>query len=94
MAARACRVKSGRAHPCGAIKLNSKWPPAEREVVFSGSAPSIEEARGLIQRFRALAGAPIPGRRVALLAANSGTVYVETPDQPQYLVNGWLLTKP
>ena len=61
--------------PCGAMQSEFEHCPGqEREIVFFlGAAPSIEEARGLIQRYPGRwAGAPRPGRRVALLATNAG----------------------
>jgi len=81
--------------PCGAMQTEFEMAPRqEREVVFFlGAAPSIEEARGLIQRFRG-AG---PARRSLegvwhYWQRTLGTVYVETPDQGlNTLVNGWLL---
>ena len=60
--------------PCGAMQSEFEIAPGqEREIVFIlGAAPSVEEARGLIQRYRGAGPAPSPGRRVALLAANAG----------------------
>ena len=81
--------------PCGAMQSEFDVAPGqEREIVFFlGAAPSVEEARGLIQRFRG-AG---PARRALegvwhYWQRTLGTVYVETPDQGiNTLVNGWLL---
>ena len=69
-------------------------PKQEREIVFFlGAAPTVEEARELIQRYRG-AG---PARRALegvwhYWQRTLGAVYVETPDQGiNTLVNGWLL---
>jgi cyclic beta-1,2-glucan synthetase len=62
-------------------------------VFFLGAAPSVEEARGLIQRYRGTG----PARRALEGVWNYwqrtlGAVHVETPDQGiNALVNGWLL---
>jgi cellobiose phosphorylase len=81
--------------PCGAMQTEFEMAPSQdREIVFVlGAAASIEEARGLIQRFRgteaahrALQGAWHYWQRTL------GTVHVETPDPGlNALVNGWLL---
>ena len=81
--------------PCGAMRSEFEIAPRqEREIVFFlGAAPSIEEARGLIQ------GIAEPDLRAAAWKAfgnywqrTLGTVYVETPDRGlNVLVNGWLL---
>ncbi len=81
--------------PCGAMQSEFDIAPGqEREIVFFlGAAPSIDEARGLIQRFRGTG----PARRAlegvwSYWQRTLGTVYVETPDQGiNILVNGWLL---
>ena len=81
--------------PCGAMQSEFDIAPGqEREIIFFlGAAPSVEEARGLIQRYRG-AG---PARRALegvwhYWQRTLGTVYVETPDQGiNTLVNGWLL---
>ena len=81
--------------PCGAMQSAFELASGqEREIVFSmGAAQNIDEARGLIQRFR---GA-LPARKAlegvwSYWQRTLGTVYVETPDQSiNILVNGWLL---
>jgi cellobiose phosphorylase len=81
--------------PCGAMQSEFDIAPGqEREIVFLlGAAPSVEEARGLIQRFRGAA----PARRALegvwhYWQRTLCTVHVETPDQGiNTLVNGWLL---
>lgn len=81
--------------PCGAMQSEFDIAPGQkREIVFFlGAASSVEEARGLIQRYRG-AG---PARRALegvwhYWQRTLGTVYVETPDQGvNTLVNGWLL---
>ncbi len=81
--------------PCGAMQSQFDIAPGEeREIVFFlGAAPSIDEARGLIQRYRGTG----PARRALegvwhYWQRTLGTVYVETPDQGiNILVNGWLL---
>ena len=81
--------------PCGAMQAEFEIAPGqEHEIVFTlGAAASVEEARGLIQRYRGVG--PV---RQALEGVwqywqrTLGTVYVETPDQGiNTLVNGWLL---
>lgn len=81
--------------PCGAMQTDIELAPGqEHDVVFTlGAAPSVEEARGLIQRYRGVGPA-----RQALEGVwhywqqTLGAVYVETPDQGvNILVNGWLL---
>jgi cellobiose phosphorylase len=81
--------------PCGAMQSEFDIEPGqEREIVFFlGAAPSVEDARGLIQRYRGIG----PARRALegvwhYWQRTLGTVYVETPDQGiNALVNGWLL---
>lgn len=81
--------------PCGAMQSEFDIAPGqEREIVFFlGAAPSVEEARGLIQRYRGTG----PARRAVegvwqYWQRTLGTVYVETPDEGlNTLVNGWLL---
>ena len=61
--------------PCGAMQTQFELAPGQdREVVFFlGAAHNIEDARGLIQRFRGSGPAHRgPGGRVALLAAHAG----------------------
>jgi cyclic beta-1,2-glucan synthetase len=87
------RVGAGM-DPAGALQVGLDIPAGqEREVVFRlGSAPSADEARGLVRRFRE------PGAAHAALqhvweywGRTLGTVNVDTPDPSvNVLVNGWL----
>ncbi len=81
--------------PCAAIQIPFDLAQGEeREIVFTlGAAQDVDEAQGLVRRFRGPASA-----RTALESVwqywnrTLGTVHVETPDPSiNILLNGWLV---
>jgi cellobiose phosphorylase len=65
----------------------------EKEVVFTfGSGKSLDDARGILQRFNGAASARMELEDVWEYWKRSlGVIYVETPDDSlNFLVNGWL----
>ncbi len=94
------RALSGRAgaglDPCGAVQVHLVARADQRRAIvvgLLGEAPGVDEARGLVQRYRDLATVD-----AALADARGfwdrllGTVVVQTPDRAlDLLLNRWLL---
>jgi len=80
--------------PCAAMQVKFELEDnEEKEIVFTfGAAKSVDEARGILQRFSGTAAVRDELKNVWEYWKRSlGVVYVETPDNSvNFLVNGWL----
>jgi cyclic beta-1,2-glucan synthetase len=80
--------------PCAALQTKVELEPGERkEVLFLlGQGADREEARSLVERYRALSCDAVLGEVEEHWNEILGTVRVETPDPSMnLLLNGWLL---
>ena len=80
--------------PCAALQTNLELEPGERtEVLFLlGQGPGPEEARSLVERYRALSCDAVLSEVQEHWNQVLGTVQVETPDPSMnLLLNRWLL---
>jgi cyclic beta-1,2-glucan synthetase len=81
--------------PCGAMQVILPLAGGqEREVVFMlGAGRSLDEARGLIERFKSAGAAKAALEGVwDYWNRTLGAVHIETPDPSvDFLVNGWLV---
>jgi cyclic beta-1,2-glucan synthetase len=80
--------------PCAALRTQVELEPGERaEVLFLlGQGAGAEEARVLVERYRALGAAAVLGEVRDHWDELLGTVQVETPDPSiNLLLNRWLL---
>jgi len=79
--------------PCGAMRTTIELPPngSAEVVVFLGEAASAEEARALIERYRAADLDAVDAAVARHWDEVLGTVVVRTPDRPMdIMLNGWL----
>ena len=80
--------------PCSALQTRISLAPGEtRELVISlGAAKSLDEAQGLISRYRAMSCDDVLKGVAEHWRATLGAVQVKTPDRSfDIMMNGWLL---